>query len=156
MGAAARFDASAKPLARPSVVSRGVLGTLLTFGLLAIALVAGGRRDYPQLHTVLDTGMVLLSGVLALLLWDLGVRINTAFHRWVALSFGATFLLELVHALVAIEWFGPLAPISQAGLLRPCATCWRRTVTPSPAQPAVRRASTPCGLSWTRGGPSPQ
>ncbi len=101
-------------------MSRGVLGTLLTFGLLAIALVAGGRRDYPQLHTVLDTGMLLLSGVLALLLWDLGVRINTAFHWWVALSFGATFLVELVHALVAIEWFGPLAPISQAAsLLRP-------------------------------------
>jgi signal transduction histidine kinase/ActR/RegA family two-component response regulator len=100
--------------------SGSVVVTLLAFALVAAVLLASGRRDYPYLHVVLDTAMCLLSGVLALLLWDLGTSLDEAFPRWVALTFAGTFVLELVHVLVAVEWFGTLAPIAQsAGVLRP-------------------------------------
>ncbi len=99
--------------------SRSIVGTFIVFGLVGTLLVAAGRRDYPILHTILDTGMFLLSGVLALLLWDIGVRIGAVLPRWVALSLAATCLLELIHTLIAIEWSGSLGPIAEsAGVLR--------------------------------------
>jgi PAS domain S-box-containing protein len=93
---------------------------LVAVALLSGLLLAAGSRNYPELHTILDTGIALLSGVLALLLWDMGEHANRPFAKWLAVSFGATFALELVHVLVTVEWFGPLAPIAQAkGFLRP-------------------------------------
>jgi PAS domain S-box-containing protein len=93
---------------------------LVAVALLSGLLLAVGSRNYPELHTILDTGIALLSGVLALLLWDMGEHANRPFAKWLAVSFGATFALELVHVLVTVEWFGPLAPIAQAkGILRP-------------------------------------
>ena len=101
-------------------VSRSVVVTLVAFALVAAVLIAAGRRDYPYLHVMLDTAMCLLSGVLALLLWDLGETLDDAFPRWVASSFAGTFVLELMHVLVGIEWYGSLAPIAQSsGVLRP-------------------------------------
>ena len=50
-------------------LSPGMAGTLIGFGLIAGALFMSGRRDYPVLHTLLDAGMFLLSGVLALFFW---------------------------------------------------------------------------------------
>ncbi len=108
-----------EPADRPNL-PRSAVGALLAFGLAGGLLLAVGRRDYPDLHTILDTGMCLLSGVLALLLWDMGGRIGQAFPRWLALSFAMTFLLEFVHVVVTVEWFGFLAPIAEAeGFLRP-------------------------------------
>jgi PAS domain S-box-containing protein len=101
-------------------LSRNVLGTLLAFVVISAALFAVGRRDYPNLHVILDTGMCLLSGVLALLLRDLGARAKSPFPIWVAISFGVAFLAELVHVLVTIEWPGPFALITQSqAVLRP-------------------------------------
>jgi PAS domain S-box-containing protein len=101
-------------------MSRNVLGTLLAFLVISAALFAVGRRDYPNLHLILDTGMCLLSGVLALLLRDLGARARSSFSTWVAISFGIAVMVELVHLLVSIEWFGPFAPIAQSqAVLRP-------------------------------------
>src|SRR5207302_237196 len=82
-----------------------------------------GFKDYPGLHTVLDTGMFLLSGLLALLFWELGVRSSQPFPKWIAISFAAASFSESVHAFVSIEWAGLLAPIAQAAeMLRP--TTW--------------------------------
>jgi hypothetical protein len=93
---------------------------LVVFGLTAAALIAIGRRDYPDLHLVLDTSMFLLSGTLALLFWDVGVRISRPFQRWMAISFAVTALFELVHVMISVEWSGPLAFIGQAkAVLRP-------------------------------------
>lgn len=101
-------------------LSRSVLATLLVFGLIGASLLAIGRRDYPNLHTILDTGSCLLSGVLALLLWDMGTRTERPFAQWLAISFAVTALAELIHTLVTVEWFGLLAPIADAqGMLRP-------------------------------------
>jgi PAS domain S-box-containing protein len=101
-------------------LSRNVLGTLLALVVISAALFAVGRRDYPNLHLILDTGMCLLSGLLALLLRDLGARAKSPFPIWVAISFGIAFLAELVHVLVTIEWSGPFALIAQSqAVLRP-------------------------------------
>src|SRR5260370_2714874 len=99
---------------------RTAIAALVVFLLVGAFLLAVGRRDYPELHTILDTAIALLSGVLALLLWDMGEHAGRTFAKWLAVSFAATFVLELVHVLVTVEWFGPLAPIAAAkGFLRP-------------------------------------
>lgn len=99
---------------------RGAKGPFIAFVLIGVSLLAIGRKDYPDLHTILDTGMFLFSGVLALLLWDMGSRLSSSCPRLLAISFGVTSLLELVHALVTVEWFGVLAPIAQSrDILRP-------------------------------------
>jgi signal transduction histidine kinase/ActR/RegA family two-component response regulator len=104
-------------------LSRSVAGALVIAAMIGGILLAAGRRDYPHLHTILDTGMFMLSGVLALLLWDMGMRIGRPLLGWIALSFSITALLELVHAVVTVEWSGFLAPIAHAAnVLRP--TTW--------------------------------
>jgi len=101
-------------------LTRNVAGTLLTAVSISAALFAVGPSDYPNLHLILDTGMCLLSGLLALLLRDLGARAKSPFPIWLAISFGIVFLAELAHVLVTIEWSGPLAPIAQLqSVLRP-------------------------------------
>lgn len=90
------------------------------YGLLAVALLVGGRLNYPHLHTILDTGMLVLSGVLAWLFWEVGRRLDRPFPHGIAISFAITSLMELVHVLVTVEWQGVLAPIAgAAGELRP-------------------------------------
>src|SRR5260221_1545078 len=101
-------------------VSGSVKTALVVFAMTAAVLLEGGRRDFPQLHTVLDTGAFILSGVLAALLWDMGLRLNLSLMKWIAVSFAVTLLLELTHAIVTVEWTGALAPIvAAAGVLRP-------------------------------------
>jgi PAS domain S-box-containing protein len=100
--------------------SAPALLVLVAFGLMSAALLAVGPRDYPELHTMLDTGMCLLSGVVAWQFWDASKRIGRPFLAQIGISFAITSLLELVHVLVTIEWSGPLAPIVQAAsVLRP-------------------------------------
>jgi PAS domain S-box-containing protein len=102
------------------VYARSALQLLVAFGLTSAALLAIGRKDYPDLHTILDTGECLLSGVLAWQFWDASQRIGRPFLAWIAISLAITSSLELVHVLITVEWSGPLAPIAQAeSVLRP-------------------------------------
>jgi PAS domain S-box-containing protein len=91
-----------------------VWGMLILFGLISAVLLALGRKDYPNLHRILDTSSCLLSAVLALLFWDMGVRTRRSFPRYLAISFVVTSLLETMHLLVTVEWSGLLTPIAQA------------------------------------------
>jgi hypothetical protein len=103
----------------PAVVRTAAVW-FVAFALISGVLLATGRRDYPDLHTVLDTGMSLLSGVLAALLWDMGRRAGRPFPTWLSIGFAVTSALELVHVLVTVEWTGSFAVIAaSAGVLRP-------------------------------------
>ncbi len=99
---------------------RSMIGILVIFGLMGAVLFAARHKDYPNLHIILDTGLFLLSGILALLLWDMGERLNNSFSKHLAVSFAVTAMLNLIHVLVTVEWSGPLLPIAQsANVLRP-------------------------------------
>lgn len=101
-------------------LSASYAGVLTLFGIGGTWLLVLEQRDYPNLHLVLDTGSALLSGVLALLFWDVGTRVGRAFPIWVSASFALTSASELVHVLVTIDWWGALAPIAREhDLLRP-------------------------------------
>lgn len=93
--------------------SFSVAGVLIAFGVGSALLLATGRRDYPELHTILDTGIALVTGLLALLFWDMGARIKQPLYKRLAIAFGATFVLEFLHVLVIVEWSGSLAFVMQ-------------------------------------------
>ena len=113
---AAEIDLRAERVGTASerAVTADVVGILVGFGVISGALLALGRRDYPNLHTILDTGACLLSAVLALLFRDMSARTLASFPRWLALSFGMTSLLEIVHVLLTVEWSGSFAPIDSS------------------------------------------
>ena len=99
--------------ARPRVIA----GTLVALGCAEALLLCGGRRNYPNLHEVLDTAMFLLSGVLSLLLWDMGARPSRPLLRWLAISFFVTSCLEVLHVLTTVG--GDLGLVSRSlGALR--------------------------------------
>lgn len=94
--------------------------------VLTVAALAGGALlvispgDYPDLHTILDTSLALLLGVVALLLWDTGQHAGSSFPKWLAITFAATFVLAVIHVLVTVEWSGSLAGIARSkAVLRP-------------------------------------
>jgi signal transduction histidine kinase/ActR/RegA family two-component response regulator len=107
------------PVERTSL-PHSIAGALTAFGLIGGTLLTVGSNSYPNLHIILDTSMSLLSGALALLLWDMGARIDRPFPQWIAIGFAATAVLEFLHVIVTIEWSGFLAPIVAArSFLRP-------------------------------------
>src|ERR1041384_8091633 len=96
------------------------IGMLVAFTLSGTALLIIGIQNYPGLHTVLDTGMFLLSGLLALLFWEFGARSGQRFSKWIAISFMITSVAESVHTSVSIEWSGLLTAVARAAdVLRP-------------------------------------
>jgi len=102
------------------IASRSSAAVLIACALASAALLGAGRADYPELHTILDTGACLLSAVLAWQLWDTGARVRRPFLVWLGISFAVTSLLELLHVLVTVEWTGHLAFIVHARtVLRP-------------------------------------
>lgn len=111
MGTAAK-TADQSPNQSPNQ-SLSVAGVLIAFGVGSAVLLAAGRRDYPELHTILDTGIALVTGVVALLFWDLGARIEQPLLKRLAIAFGATFVLEFLHVLVIVEWSGSLAYVME-------------------------------------------
>jgi signal transduction histidine kinase/ActR/RegA family two-component response regulator len=118
------------------ISSRAGITFLIAFTLVGSGILTAGPRDYPDLHIILDTGAALLSGVLAILLWDMAEHSGRSFGKWLAISLAMTSLLELTHVLVTVEWFGRLTAIKGAsGFLRPAT--W---------PPAAHLL--PIGISW--------
>jgi PAS domain S-box-containing protein len=106
--------------ARITLSVSSAVGPAVLLALLGGALLTHGRADYPQLHTIFDTGVWLLSAVLAVSLWELGARSKDALLTLLAVTFAVTSMLELVHALLSAEWSRTLAWVTRSeGLLRP-------------------------------------
>jgi signal transduction histidine kinase/ActR/RegA family two-component response regulator len=95
----------------------------VAFAVISGTLLALGRRYFYDLHSVLDTGIFLTSGISALLLWDMAVRMTRPLLRWMAISLAVTSMLEFVHVLVGLNWSDAFASITaSAKVLRP--TTW--------------------------------
>jgi hypothetical protein len=56
--------------------------------------------------------MFLLSGVLGLILLEMGLRSARSFPQLLAAGFLTTSILHFIHVMVTVEWFGILAPIA--------------------------------------------
>jgi len=89
--------------------------TIVTLAIFVVACLGLGwivGSDLPELHAILDTAMFVLSGMLALVLWDMGQRLDRPFKKHLSITFAAVCLLEFLHGMVSVEWSGPLAAIS--------------------------------------------
>ena len=92
---------------------RRLIVALAIFAVATAVLAKAEGNDYPTLHVILDTSIFMVSGILALLLWDMGTRTDQWLPRLLALSFAGAAVFELAHALVGIEWSGRFAEIKQ-------------------------------------------
>ena len=106
--------------AAAATAPRSAMVVLALAVLIGANLLVIGPGDYPDLHTILDTALALLAGMLAMLFWDMGGHTGRPFPKWLAVAFTMTCVLNLVHVLVTVEWSGSLAPIARLnGVLRP-------------------------------------
>src|SRR3982750_2274014 len=100
----------------PSLGRLTVSPTAVVVGLACLAgamlLASLPVRSLPNLHAILDTSSMLLCGLSAWLLWDMGARLENQLARWLAVTFAVTGCGELVHVLVTVEWSGALAPVA--------------------------------------------
>ena len=77
---------------------------LLLLALAAVVLAVG--NDSPALHSILDTGVFLLSAMIAFLLWDMGWRTGQRLARLKAVCFAVVALMELLHVVTALDFSG--------------------------------------------------
>ena len=109
------FDESRGP--RPG---RDLIAALVCVSAAIAGVIASGARDFPTLHTILDTGALVLSGVLALMMWDLGWRTGQRLARLKAVCFAVVAVLELLHVLTALQFTAEDPGVRRfAMLLRP-------------------------------------
>ena len=77
---------------------------LLLLALAVVVLPVGS--DFPALHSILDTGVFLLSAMIAFLLWDMGWRTGQLLARLKAVCFLIVAILELLHVITALDFSG--------------------------------------------------
>ncbi|MEO8061328.1 MAG: ATP-binding protein [Pseudomonadota bacterium] len=93
------------------------MGACLTTG---IAILWLPQHDFAVVHSILDTGIFLTTGVLALLLWDLGWRTAEILVRFKAVVFAVVCLLYFIHVSTALDIFADSAERAHlTDLLRP-------------------------------------
>jgi signal transduction histidine kinase/CheY-like chemotaxis protein len=78
-----------------------VVAACLCAGGLALTFFPGVRT--PTLHTILDTSIFLTTAILALLLWQIGLRAAQLAARLLAITFSIVAVAELLHTLTALE-----------------------------------------------------
>jgi hypothetical protein len=92
---------------RRTLRSRGEIFSAVVLLLLALAaVVLPVGSDFPALHSILDTGVFLLSAMIAFLLWDLGWRTDHLLARLKAVCFVVVAVLELLHVFTALDFSG--------------------------------------------------
>ncbi len=99
---------------------RNLVYAIALFTLCAVAILVARADEDPFLHVFFDAGIVVVSGVLALLLWDMGSRADDRLSRLLAVAFGITAAFELFHVLPALDFSRDAIDAAKiAGLLRP-------------------------------------
>src|SRR4051812_23454156 len=69
----------------------------------AAAILVAPADESPYMHTFFDAGMIVVSSVVAMLLWDVGWRADNNLTRLIAIAVGINALFELIHVLPALE-----------------------------------------------------
>ena len=83
---------------------RDLVAVVILLLMMVAALLLAPGRDFPALHTILDTAAFLLSAVLAFLLWDIGMRTGQLLARLKAACFAVVALLELLHVMTVLDF----------------------------------------------------
>jgi signal transduction histidine kinase/ActR/RegA family two-component response regulator len=77
--------------------------TLAICAVAAVAIFSTPTPTFPVLHTILNTGIALVTVVLSLLFWDLGWRTGGTLEKFIAILFAVVGVLEVLHVLAALE-----------------------------------------------------
>src|SRR6185369_17090403 len=100
-----------------------VLTLNVTFIVCAVLLCAGGAAlvlfpgiRTPTLHAILDASVFQTSAIIALLLWQIGLRADQVSARLLAISFTVIAGAELLHTLIALQWSASAAAAIATGL----------------------------------------
>ena len=99
---------------------RNLIYAVALFTACAVAILVAPANESPFMHTFFDAGIVVVSAVVALLLWDMGSRADDDLTRLIAVAIGINAVFELIHVLPALEVSRDAVDAARlAGLLRP-------------------------------------
>ena len=99
---------------------RNLVYAIALFTLCASAILVARADEDPFLHVFFDAGIVVVSGVMALLLWDMGSRADERLSRLLAVAIGIAAAFELIHVLSALDFSRDAVDAAKiAGLTRP-------------------------------------
>jgi len=99
---------------------RNLIYAVALFTTCAVAILVAPADESPYMHTFFDAGIVVVSAVVALLLWDMGSRTDDDLTRLIAVAIGLNAVFELVHVLPALEVSRDAVDAARlAGLVRP-------------------------------------
>jgi len=82
---------------------------LLLYSGVVFVLSSQGDSKFVHLHLLLDTGNGILSLMLVLFLLAEQVNLRRNVRYYLAIGFGLAASTEILHAMVGVEWNGPLA-----------------------------------------------
>ncbi|HEU5134430.1 MAG TPA: ATP-binding protein [Steroidobacteraceae bacterium] len=99
---------------------RNLVYALALFTFCAVAILVAPADESPYMHTFFDAGIFVVSGVVAVLLWDMGWRTDDDLTRLIAVAIGLNAMFELIHVLPALEVSRDAVDAARlAGLVRP-------------------------------------
>jgi len=99
---------------------RNLIYSVALFTACAAAILFAPADESPYMHTFFDAGIVVVSSVVAMLLWDMGWRADDNLTRLIAVAIGINAVFELIHVLPALEVSRDAVDAARlAGLLRP-------------------------------------
>lgn len=112
-------------------------GALAFYALIGFALWQTGDEQFEFLHLGLDTSNAILSLLLAVFLLSERYTIQPNVRNYLVIGFGFAAATELLHALIGIEWSGPLAWVKD----------YSHTLRPATWPPSTYVL--PLGMAWT-------
>ena len=99
---------------------RNLIYAVALFTACAVAILIAPANESPYMHTFFDAGIVVVSSVVAMLLWDVGWRADDNLARLIAVAIGINAVFELIHVLPALEVSRDAVDAARlAGLMRP-------------------------------------